>query len=194
MMEQDFMRRFGERLAERVHEAQVDVFVMGPHVPPRKADSELSSSARLRKFLIQRLQSEGYAVPPDLKAVIALTEKHLGKGVDLATVEHTFAEEVDLLIFIPDSNGSAAEAGYFAGLTRLRKTHLGTKAVVLLSATSKSNPGYVALGPARQLRAAGARVHYVNYSHRNVIWKIVENEVADARSLKVVRPTLGLRL
>lgn len=166
------------RVAEQT---PVDVFVMGPHVDATAPNP--SPAAGLRAALIERLGAEGFSVPADLADVIAIVRGTLG-STDLATTEHEYAKLVDLLIFIPSSNGSAAEIGYFAGIDINPAENIARRSLILLDESHQTAPGFVALGPAALLTSQGARLSWVNYSDVEQVWVLVKDEVRNARARK----------
>ncbi|MEO6042793.1 MAG: hypothetical protein ABIQ47_02575 [Tepidiformaceae bacterium] len=146
----------------------------------------------LRQSLITRLREEGYPVPADLAEVIERVKSQFGQEVDLTTTEQLFAQTVDLLVFIPSSNGSAAEIGYFAGVDLNPDEDIARRSLVLLDVAHEATPGFVALGPAALLKSQGARVWWVDYGDVGRVWDVVWGEVQAARLRKarrdVVRP------
>ena len=177
-----FMTMFRSHIDAVASRIPVDVFVMGPHVDLE--DKRPNLAMHLRHALITKLQGEGFSAPADLAEVIETVRSRFGEGVDLATTEHLFAYTQDLLVFIPNSHGSAAEIGFFAGVDIDPQWDIASRSLVLLDATQQALPGFVARGPAALLKSRGASVCWVDYADLENAWRAVQAAVQNARLRK----------
>jgi hypothetical protein len=181
------LSRYEETVSQLAEDTPIDVFVMGPYVDTTVPVDNLVPAARLRQALIKKCDEVGYAVPADLEEVIDIVTRQFGGQADLCTVEQMFADTVDLLVFIPDSNGSAAEVGFFAGLSDNRGGEVGRKAVILLDETHEATPGFVARGPVELLRGDGAIFEYVDYTDFDKVWPVVDRALLRAKGRRARR-------
>jgi len=163
----------------------VDVFVMGPG----KRNTSAADATRLRRELIQRCKDEGhsaYAEHKDIRTQVAA----LGPNTDLCTLEVLYAEQVDILVFIPSSHGAAAEIGYFAALSDPDKAKSMARSLVLLDRSFRRKKGFVVDGPVRILKTNGALIKWVDLTNHDAAWRHLKRLIDDTRRWKVRKRAL----
>lgn len=162
-------------LKDNVAKASVDVLVLGPD--PRNRDLD---AARLRKEIVKRCQASGTSVMAEHKELIEVARKMLGSGHNLCTYEVALAKVCDLIVLLPASPGSFAEAGLFA----MRKEACA-KSLVLFDREYSNDESYLMLGPARSFEFRRAKVEYVDYTKVDEVWKLVEAAIEQVKATKV---------
>jgi hypothetical protein len=173
----DWLERGRAIVEKAASEAEVNVFVLGPAVGNREAPA----AAALRRALIERCQAEvGFSAYAEHEEIIQTFGGQISPGADLCTIELLYAKNVNMLVFIPASHGSAAEIGYFAAVFD-PPSKLARRCVILLDQQFATLPGFVSGGPVRVLRAQGARVEPIDYEDIEAAWEVVKAEADDER-------------
>lgn len=176
----------------KAQEIPVELFIMGPHIDPNVADRKLDPSALLRKELLQRAwDDDHFGVSPGLDQLFQLVTEHWDPVPDLCTIELSYARAATVLVFIPASNGSAAEIGFFSAIADMgrskKDSSIGPKSVIFFDRKYEDSPGFVARGPAELLSARGAKVAHIDYQDHDGAWAEVKEMISRVRADAVRR-------
>jgi hypothetical protein len=102
--------------------------------------------------------------------------------------DHEFAlvkNHMDLVIIFPCSPGSFAELGMFCLVEDVAE-----KMRIIVDRERKRSKGYVMLGPVKAAEQNKARVVFVDYKHRDNVWKEIKELVLEVKAMKRKRRLL----
>ncbi|HEX5283522.1 MAG TPA: retron St85 family effector protein [Bryocella sp.] len=190
------VKGFTDFLSESTSNIKFRVFLCGKALDEkRKLEDQVADD--LRAYLWQRLEQESecqvflgehnelirayhtkvnYSVP-----------KNINKA-NLALFEVNLAGYADLIIILPDSPGSYAELGMFS-----TSQAICIKLLVINKLEYKGKNSFINRGPVIAALGNRAKVLYEDYSDRDRIFEVIQDEVAMIRESIVAERTLSRR-
>lgn len=160
---------------ERWRKTKISVMVFGPNT------EGTTPGGQLRRFIIQKCKAHGIAIKGEHKELIDVYRKILGSDRNLCTMELDWANRVNAVVIIPDSAGALVELGMFSFFGRIC-----SKTIVLFK--DKYSPdrklSFINLGPKLAYEEKKAKIEYVNYQEKELVWNKVEEFLLGFRAAK----------
>jgi len=171
----------------------VRVFLCGSAVKNPRSRSGRARRKDIRIFIKSKLKSEMKQCEVTLgehkNTTRAYAEAIGRRAFNLA--DHEFAlvkNHMDLVIIFPCSPGSFAELGMFCLVE-----DVAGKLWIIVDREQKTSKGYVMLGPVKAAEQNNAKVVYVDYKHRDNVWKEIKELVLEVKARKRKRRLLGVK-
>lgn len=150
--------------------------VFGPNTDGRGIGSQL------RKYILEKCNEYGILVRTEHEDFKKMHSKILGSGRNLCGLEYKTAKHVNAIVMIPDSAGSLVELGMFAVIDRVC-----SKTLILFRekySLPDAQLSFVYLGPKLSYEERKAKIEFVNYRRKELVWERVQAFLHEVRALK----------
>jgi hypothetical protein len=179
---------FEERVANRIAEARLNVFVCGPAVDDASGARSKEPGACVRLFVSERISKAGhsYIWGEHLPSKGGAGEVAWIRRFDDANKEIMFAlhNNTDLVVIFPSSSGSLAELGAFC-----MHDKISPKLLIIFDRRYRGDKGFVVKALGKAARSRKASIHFKDYGKPSSVWQVVRREIERTRMLKTVRMT-----
>jgi len=161
----------------------VMVFLCGTGITPRPKSGSRRGRVDLRLFMEEKLNS----IPQckvhlgEHRDMSAAHKAAVGRSSNLATYEMDLAgrRRTDLIVIFPCSPGSFAELGMFT-----LRPKIARKMVVFVDKNRYSERSFLGAGVLKEAKRKAARIHFVDYRDRPVIWNAINEEIKEKKADK----------
>ena len=150
--------------------------VFGPNTDGREIGSQL------RKYIIEKCSEYGILVRTEHEDLKKVHSKILGSGRNLCGLEYNTAKHVNAIVMIPDSPGSLVELGMFAFAGKIC-----SKTLILFRdkySLPDAQLSFVYLGPKLSYEERKAKIEFVNYRRKKLVWQRVRAFLHEIKALK----------